>query len=341
MAKKEQQTYAQIINDIKKGIFSPIYLLMGEEGYYIDQITKAIQEHALSDDERDFNEIVLYGAETTTEMIINESKYFPTFGNRRLVIVKEAQEVAGGLDSLKYYTTSPLGSTVLVINFRNGNADRRKKWVQEVEQCGLIFESKKLYDYQIPAWIGAYLGERGYQMETKAGTMLMDFLGSDLSKIVGELNKLIITLPEKEKRITAIHVERNIGISKDYNNFELQKAIVSKDFQKAIRIANYFGANPKANPVVVTLTVLFNYFTNLMIAYYASDKSEAGIMRELGLRNAFQAKDYLEGLRNYSAMQVFTVISLIREYDAKAKGFGSINLSNTDLLKELIFKIIH
>jgi DNA polymerase-3 subunit delta len=330
--------------EIKKNIpakkFAPVYLLQGEEAYFIDQLTDLLIEHVLDDSERDFNQTIFYGGDTDVASVINACKRFPMMSERQLIVVKEAQNMKN-IDDLAFYVKQPLHSTVLVINVKHGKLDGRKKLSGEIAKAGILFESKKLYENQIPAFITSYLRERNVKIDPKSSLLLTDYLGTDLSKLTNELGKLIISLPEKNAEITSELIEKNIGISKDYNNFELQKAIAAKDILKANRIALYFEHNPKNNPLVVTLTVLFNFFSNLMICHYEKDKSETHLMSALGFRFSIQIYDYTRALKNYPASKTMRVISLIREFDARSKGVNNSSLTDGMLLKELIYKIIH
>ncbi len=339
MAKKEQISFENIITQISRKEFKPIYLLMGEESFYIDRITDAILANALDESERDFNEIIRYGADMTVEAIINEARFYPSFAQYRVVVIKEAQEVKK-LEELVNYVQKPLPSTILVINYKHGTIDGRKKLAAEVEKHGILFESKKVYDNQLPSWINGFVEKKGLKIDPKASIMLADFIGSDLNRIAGELEKLIITIPGNQLRITPELVERNIGISKEYNNFEFLKSIIQRDILKANRIAHYFENNPKNNPLNVTLIVLYNYFSNLMLCHYLPNKNEGGVMQGLKIP-AFQAKDYLFGLKSFSPYKTMEIVSLIRECDAKFKGIGNSNSSGGDLLKVLLFKMLH
>jgi DNA polymerase-3 subunit delta len=259
---------------------------------------------------------------------------------RQLVVLKEAQGLRD-IDDLVHYVVHPLQSTVLVINFKHGKLDGRKKLSGEIGKTGIVFESKKLYENQMPTFITNYLNSRNVKIDLKANWLLIDHLGNNLSKLTNELEKLIISLPEKNASITAELIENNIGISKDFNNFELQKAVASKDILKANRIAFYFEQNPKVNPMVVTLTILFNFFSNLMICHYESNKSESNLMSVLGFRFQLQIEDYTKALRNYSAAKTMRIITLIRECDARTKGVDNASVSDGGLLKELLYKIMH
>ena len=316
MAKKEY-TYEEICRDIVAKKFAPVYIMMGDEPFFMDQITDLLLENVLEESERDFNQIIMYGADTEAQLIRD-------------------------IELLSNYVKNPLMSTVLVINYKYKNLDRRKALASATDKTGVLFESKKIPDYKMPAFIASFMQMRSIGIDGKASQMLSDFLGNDLSRLSKELDKLALILPEKgAKRITPELVEQNIGISKEYNNFELIKALAMKDILKANRIAQYFEKNPKSNPIQMTLPVLFNYFSNLLICYYTKDRSEAGLMTALGLRGTFQVKDYLLGMRNYSAMKVFNLISDIRMTDARSKGVENTSVSDAELLKELLYKILH
>jgi DNA polymerase-3 subunit delta len=339
MAKKDQPSFESLIQHILRKEFKPVYLLMGEESYYIDRITEAILENALEESERDFNEIVRYGADTSVETIIEESRFYPSFSRYRVVVIKEAQEIKK-LDDLVAYVLNHVATTILVINHKNGTLDGRKKLTAEIEKIGVVFESKKVYDNQLPSWINGYVGKKGKKIDAKACAMLADFIGQDLNRIVSEIEKLLITMPVGQSVITPELVERNIGISKEYNNFEFLKAVVTKDILKSNRIAQYFERNPKNNPLVLSLIVLYNYFSNLMLCHYLPQKTENAVMQGLKI-SPFQTKDYLLGLKNYSPLKTMQIISLIRQYDAKGKGVGSVNIPDGELLRELLVKILH
>ena len=340
MAKKEI-SYESICKEIAERKFSPIYVLMGEESFFIDQITDLLIENVLAEEERDFNQSIFYGADADAVSVINAARRFPMMSEYQLIVVKEAQ-LMRDIESLNAYAKHPLSSTVLVINYKYKTLDRRKSLAAAVEKNGILFESKKIPDYKMPGFITGLLQQRSLAIDAKAAQMLSDFLGNDLNRLSKELDKLAIVMAQMgSKRVTPELVERNIGISKEYNNFELIKALATKDVLKANRIAQYFEKNPKTNPLQMTLAVLFNYFSNLLIAYYSKDRSEAGLMAALGLRSAFQLKDYQMGMRHYSAMKVFLSIGEIRKADAASKGVDNASASDADLLKELLYKIMH
>ena len=341
MAKKDANQYLEILRDIRSGNFKPVYFLMGEESYFIDLITDAIIKHALTDDERDFNQTIMYGADVANYgVVVNAAKRYPMMAPRQLVVVKEAQQIPN-IEMLSFYLKQPLNSTVLVINHKHGTV-KGKKILSEIEQVGVLYESKKLYDNQLPTFINNYVTDSGRTIEPKAMQMLADFIGSDLNRLTSELDKLHISMGEGNKRITPDDVERNVGVSKDFNNFELLNAIVTRNVYKATQIVNYFERNPKSNPMVVTISVLFGFFANLMIAYFATDKSEQGLMQELKLRSTFQARDYITAMRSYNAFKCIDIIALLRLYDARSKGIGATsNTTEGEMIRELVFKIMH
>ena len=338
---KNESTYEGICQDIRSKKFAPVYVLMGDEPFFIDQITDLLLENVLDESERDFNQVMLYGADIDAVTIINAARRFPMMSKYQLIVVREAQLVRD-IEVLVNYVKKPLMSTVLVLNYKYKTLDRRKSLATATDKVGVLFESKKIPDYKMPAFITSLMQQRSIGVDGKAAQMLADFVGNNLSRLSKELDKLVLLLPENgAKRITPELVEQNVGISKEYNNFELLKAIATKDVLKANRIAQYFEKNPKNNPIQATLPVLFNYFSNLLICYYAKDRSENGLMAALGLRGAFQVKDYVLGMRNYPAMKVFNIIHDIRITDARSKGVDNSSASDAELLKELLYKILH
>lgn len=307
----KETTYEEIARELKNRIYKPVYYLMGEESYYIDRISEYIAQTVLNENEKEFNQTIVYGADTDIATVINAAKRYPMMSKYQVVIVKEAQNIKN-IEELAYYLQKPLDSTILVLCHKHGTLDRRKKLAAEIEKVGVLFESKKIKDAQLPGFISSYLKRRSVEIEPKASEMMAEFVGADLSRMAGELEKLIITLPREQKRITPEQIERNIGISKDYNNFELRNALVAKDVFKANQIIKYFEENPKTNPLQMTLSVLFNFFSNLMLAYYAPDKSEQGIANQLGLKSPWQSKDYMAAMRKYSGVKVMQIIGEIR-----------------------------
>ena len=336
----KETTYEEIARDLKNRIYKPVYYLMGEESYYIDRISEYIAQTVLNENEKEFNQTILYGADTDIATIINAAKRYPMMSKYQVVIVKEAQGVKN-IDELSYYLQKPLESTILVLCHKHGVLDRRKKLAAEIEKVGVLFESKKIKDTQLAGFITSYLKRKSIEIEPKASEMMAEFVGTDLSRMAGELEKLIITLPKGQKRITPEQIEQNIGISKDYNNYELRNALIIKDVFKANQIIKYFEENPKTNPLQMTLSVLFNFFSNLMLAYYAPEKSEQGIAAQLGLKSPWQSKDYLAAMRKYSEVMVMQIIGEIRYCDAKSKGVGNSSLGDGELLRELVYKILH
>jgi len=329
----------QIVSDIKSGNIKPIYFLMGNEPYYIDKISDYIEKNVLTEEERGFNQMILYGRDSSIEAIVSNAKRYPMMAERQVVIVKEAQELSRTIENLVSYVENPQPTTVLVICYKYKTLDKRKKLSKIIGKKGLLFESKKLYENQVGEWIRRVLSGKGYQVEPKAALMLVEFLGTDLSKISNELNKLMIVLP-KDSLISPIHIEENIGISKDYNNFELRKAVGERQIVKANQIINYFSDNPKSNPLVVTISLLNSFFTQLLIYHGLSDKSKGNVAKALRV-NPYFVGDYLSAARNYPMRKVSQIISLLRDADMKSKGVGAQNLATKDILKELLFKVMH
>ena len=325
-------TYEDIAKNIKNGKFAPVYLLMGEEDYYIDRISDYIVEKALDENEREFNLTIMYGLDTDVASIVNNAKRYPMMSEHQVVVVKEAQNIRAW-DDLSFYLEKPLESTILVICYKHGTMDKRKKIVAEIEKKGVVFESKKLKENMLPAFITTYLKRRKMEIEDKAAEMMADFVGNDLNRMAGELDKLIITMPAGKNRITPEEIERNIGISKDYNNFELKNALIARDTLKAKKIVKYLNENAKNNPIQPTLTILFNYFSNLMVAYYAPERSDNGVAAYLGLKSPWQAKEYLAGMKAYSGVKTMNIITQIRLCDAKSKGIGNVSLSQGEVLR--------
>ena len=337
---KQEITCDDVLKELRAKQYRPIYYLMGEESYYIDVIANYMAEHILSDSEKEFNLTIVYGADTDIVSIINAAKRYPMMAEHQVIIVKEAQNIRN-IDELFYYLQKPQSSTILVICHKHGVIDRRKKLATEIEKKGILFESKKVKESQLPAFISAYMKRKGINIEPKASVMLADFVGTDLSRLSGELDKLALILPKNQTCITPELIEHNIGISKDYNNFELRSALVEKDVLKANKIIKYFEENPKTNPIQMTLSLLFGFFSNLMLAYYAPEKTEQGIAAFLGLKSSWQSREYMNAMRRFSGIKTMEIIGEIRYADALSKGVGNSSLSNAEILKELIFKILH
>ena len=336
----KETTYEEIARNLKNKIYAPVYFLMGEEDYYIDRIADYILEHVLTETEKEFNQTVLYGSDTDIVTVINAAKRYPMMSKYQVLVVKEAQNLKN-LEELSYYLKKPMPSTILVICYKHGSLDKRKKLTVELDKAGVLFESKKLKDAQLPGFITSYLKRKQVEIEPKASEMMAEFVGTDLNRMAGELEKLIITLPKGQRRITPEQIERNIGISKDFNNFELRNALIEKDVFKANQIVKYFEKNPKNNPLQVTLAVLFNFFSNLMLAYYAPEKNEQGIAAQLSLRSPWQARDYQAAMRRYTGVKVMKIIEAIRQCDVRSKGVGNASISDGELLRELVYLILH
>lgn len=333
------QTVNTILKDIKEGNAKPIYFLMGEEPHYIDKISDWIEDNVLDESEKGFNQMVMYGRDTTVEDIIGAAKRYPMMAEKQVIIVKEAQDLSRTIEKLEPYAAQPQPTTVLVLCYKYKKLDKRKMLHKTIQSTGVIFESKKLYENEIPTWIARVLKSKNYHIEHKASQMLVEFLGTELSKISNELNKLMLILPENST-ITDKHIEENIGISKDFNNFELRKAIGDKNVVKANRIINYFGDNPKNNPIVVTIALIHSFFTQLLLFHGLKDKSKKGVAQSLKVSIYF-VDDYFRAAKNYPMQKVAQIISYTREADVKSKGVGVTNASHPEILKELLFKILH
>ncbi len=332
-------TYEEIISDLKKRIFKPVYFLAGEEPYYLDLITDYIEENILPEAEKAFNQIIVYGDDTNIPAIIDTARRFPMMASHQVVIIREAQSLKK-IDDLAIYLDKPLLSTILVFSYKYKTLDKRTRLYKALDSHGLYFESPRIRDYLIPAWIERYLMTKGIKTEPSASAMLTEYLGTDLHKIVNELDKLIITLPANKPVITTSLIAKNIGISKDYNNFELQKAIGEKDIQKANMIIHYFGNNPKDNPITLSIASLFGFFSKLLTYYYLTDKSKNNVAAVLKV-NPYFVKDYEYSASRYTVSKTVQIISLLRTYDMKSKGYGDPGTEPGDLLKELIYKILH
>jgi len=329
----------QIVEDVKNLDVKPIYFLMGEEAYYIDKISDYIEKNLLKEEEKGFNQMVLYGRDVTVEEIISQAKRYPMMAERQVVIVKEAQDLVRTIEKLVSYAENPQPSTVLVICYKYKSLDKRKKLGKIIAQKGVLFESKKLYENQVGEWISSNLKDRGYEIEPKAVHMLVEFLGTNLAKIDNELEKLSLILASGTK-ITAVHIEDNIGISKDYNNFELRKAVGEKQYVKANQIINYFAENPKTNPLIMTISLLNSFFTQLLMYHGLKDKGRINAAKMLKISPYF-VSDYQRAAANYPMRKVAQVISYLRDADVKNKGVGASSMTQADILKQLLFKIMH
>lgn len=340
MAKKAGGiSYEEIVRQVRAKDFKPVYYLMGEEPYYIDRLADFIVEQALAEEERDFNLTILYGPQTTGEEVVNAAKRYPMMAERQVVVVREAQRL-NHREMLLFYVQKPLDSTVLIICHKEGSLDQRTKLAAEIKKSGVLFESDKLYDRELPGFVGAYVRRKGLEITPEATQILCEHVGADLNRLAGELDKLAIAVATT-RRIDAQAIEDNIGISKEYNSFELQAALASKDVVKANRIVKYFDNNPKNFALQPTLATLFKFFSDLMLAYYAPSRSEEGIAAWLQQSTWQVRKNVMPALRMYSAMKVYNIIDEIRRTDAASKGVGGQKTSDGDLLKELVFSILH
>ena len=330
--------YQDIIIQIDNKVFQPVYFLMGEETFYIDKISDYISKNVLSEEEKEFNQTTLYGKDIDVATIISEAKQFPFGSAHRVVIVKEAQDIRS-IDQLELYFDNPLPSTILVICYKYKKIDKRKSFGKNLSKKSVLFESKKLYENQIPAWIKGQLKEKNFNIDEKSAHLLSEYLGNDLSKISNELGKLILNIKEGET-ITAKIIEENIGISKDFNVFELQTAIGKKDILKSNKIIKHFSENPKNHPFVLTLSSLFSYFQKVMIYHSLKDKSKNNAASQLGV-NPYFLGQYQLAASNYSMSNLFTIFSYLKEYDLKSKGIQNPSVPENELLRELTFKILH
>ena len=328
-----------ILSDLRNRIFKPVYFLAGEEPYFIDIISDYIEEKVLSEADKAFNQIIIYGDDTNIAAIIDTARRFPMMASHQVVIVKEAQSLKK-IEDLAFYLEKPLQSTILVFCYKYKSLDKRTKLHKMLETTAVYFESPRLRDYQIPAWIESYLMKKGIKTEPSASAMLTEYLGTDLHKIANELEKLMITLPAGKPVITNALIEKNIGISKDYNNFELQKAVGERNILKANMIVKYFSDNPKDNPLTLTIASLFSFYSKLLTYHYLADKSKNNVAASLKV-NPFFVKDYESAALKYNAKKTVQVISLLRTFDMKSKGFGDAGTEPGDLLKEMIYRILH
>ncbi len=340
--------YEQLVADIKAHKFAPIYLLMGEEGYFVDSLVELLENNLLEEHERAFNQIVVYGKDTDEGTIINYARQMPMMGGRMVIIVKDAASLKK-IDTLSLYTASPAPTTVLVVACKGKSVDKRTTFYKHSLAKGVVFESSKPYDNELAPWLAGYIKRtKGCTIEEKALKMVTDHMGTDIAKIINEFDKLLTRLPEGTKTITADHIEQNIGISKEYNNFELIEAVARKQFAKAMRIADYFGRNQKSNPMVVTISTLFGYFQKLFIINYkawqtrvkglppVSDAELAGLLKV----SPFMLGGYKQAAALYPNKKIFIILGYIREYDMKSKGIGGGGAEPGELLRELLMKIM-
>jgi len=337
---KNAVSFENILLDLKNKIYSPVYFLYGEESYFIDIISDFIENNVLNELEKEFNQSVIYGKDIDIPTLVSYARRFPMMSNYQVILVKEAQDL-DKIEELESYILNPMESTLLVLCYKYEKIDRRKSLFKNIEKKGILFESARIYDNKIPDWIAEYVKKQNYSISAKACFLLAEFLGNDISKIVNEISKLVINIPEKQE-ITEDYVEKNIGISKDYNVFELQKALGKKDVLKANQIINYFAANPRENPLVKVIPLLFSYFSKILIYHHLADKSRNNVAAALSV-NPFFVMDYQQAAARYTSDKIISIISILREYDMKSKGVDSSGTSFPDgeLMKELIFRILH
>jgi len=332
-----------ILNNLKKKIYHPVYFLCGDEPYYTDIISDYIENNILKPEEKGFDQSVFYGKDTEIMLVLEACRRFPMMSSQQVIIVKEAQSWKN-LQPLAKYLKAPSKTTILVINYKYGKPDGRTQEAKEIKDKTVFLETKSLRDYQVPGWVENHVKSSGYSITPQASQMLTDFLGTDLSKIANELNKLFIAVP-KGDRITPDDVEKNIGISKEYNAFELTDALGDKDVLKANRIINYIAANPKDNNAIQSVMgALFTYFAKLLKYHCLPDKSGNAVGAALGLNtnSNFIIKKYADASRKYSKTKLIEIIGIIREYDLKSKGLeSSSGVSQGDLLKEMVYIIMH
>ncbi|MCD6347201.1 MAG: DNA polymerase III subunit delta [Bacteroidales bacterium] len=332
-------TYEEIIRDINNRDFKPVYLLHGEEPYFIDQITQRLTDGILDEMQKAFNLNILYGKDTDVGNIDNMARRFPMGAEHTVVIVREAQHISR-IDDLQYYVSNPSDSSILVLAYKYKTIDKRKKLYKAANKTGAVFESKKIYDNKIPRWIHNYLITKQISIEPKASSTLTEYLGNDLAKISNELDKLILTLPEGESKITPVHIEKNIGISKDFNNFELMKALATKNILKANRIIQYFGENQKLNHISLTIGSLYYFFSKVLALHFMQSTSNREIASNLQI-NSYFVQDYQQAVKNYSRSKTVEIISILRDFDVKSKGFDNPSVPADELLLEMIFRILH
>lgn len=332
-------TYPQIIKELKAKKFVPIYLLHGNESYYIDKISKYIEDNVLTEGEKSFNQMIMYGKDTDHKTLIDTCSRYPMMASHQVVILKEAQEMKT-LKELLPYLQKSVHTTILVICYKHKKFDGRTKFGKLLKQKALVFESKRLYDNQIPDWIQSYLKDKKLSISPSAAALVAEYLGEDLSKVSNELDKLAINLAPGTE-VNEKHIQDQIGISKEYNVFELQKALGAKNVVKSNRIIHYFISNPKKNPLVVVVGTLFNFFSKVYLTHFLKQSSEKEMMEKLGVRRAFFLKDYKLAARNYPFQQSQNVIAILKEYDLKSKGVDRVNATEGDLMKEMVFRILH
>lgn len=338
---------ARITKLVEQQNYSPIYLLMGEESYFIDQLCDKLDGAILSEAERSFNSVTLYGKDSEVGQVINCCRQMPMMGGRQVVILKEAQQLRA-IEKLSLYTSKPSETTILIICHKEKTLDKRSQLYKHCAAKGVVFESIRPRDYEIAPWLSEYIASRGCQIDHKALAMITDHLGTDLSKVTGEITKLLLSMPEGATRISDDDVERNIGISKEFNNFELCRAVMTRNFSRALMIADYFAQNPKDNPLLLTVMALFGQFKQLFVYNYlmwltkfrnAASPTDNDLMSKLNIRNIYAIGELRQAAPLWPNKRVFAILGLMREYDAKSKGIDSGGASDGELLRELLLKI--
>ncbi|MDE6648716.1 MAG: DNA polymerase III subunit delta [Muribaculaceae bacterium] len=337
-------TWREVLDNIKKGKFASVYLLMGEEPYYIDLVVDALERNVVKEENQAFDQLVFYGADSDLEEVVASARQYPVMGDRRLVILKEAQTCPGNksqLDRLASYVAQPNGHGVFVVAYKGDNLAATSALMKAASKTGenvVVFKSPKIRDYQLSGPIKDYCRQKKIGIDEEAVHILIEYIGNSLQKLFGEIDKLIVSAGQGAKVITADMVEENIGISKEFNNFELIKAVSAKDYPKTLRILDYFRKNPKNNPSVMTTSMLQKFFSQLVVAHFTQDKSDSSLMEVLQLRTPYALKEIREGLGKYSPRQSLAAISALRDFDCKSKGIGSLQ-NEYDLQQELMFKI--
>lgn len=332
-------TYEQIIRDLKAKKYQPIYFLHGEESYYIDKIASFIESKVLSEAERSFNQTIFYGKDTDHKTLIDTACRYPMMASHQVVVLKEAQDMRS-LKEIQPYIERPVPTTILVICHKHKKFDGRTKFAQAIKKNAQVFESKRVYDNQMPDWIKAYLAGRKLDIAPAEANLIAEYLGTKLSTVANELDKLALNVP-KGSQITEDVVQENIGISKEYNVFELQKALSQRNILQSNRIVNYFIANPQKNPLVMIVGSLYNFFSKVYMLHFLRNTPDREILDTLKLRSDWFLREYRTATRHYNLNQTQHLLALLKEYDLKSKGVDSVNASNGELLKEMVFKILH
>jgi DNA polymerase-3 subunit delta len=332
-------THETIVRDVRAGKIAPVYYLMGEEPYYIDRVSEFLVQTLIKPEDRDFNLDVVYGADVTINRVIELAQAYPMMADRRVVLVREAQMMRS-LEGLEQYVQHHTPSTVLILCHKHGTLDKRKPAYKAIQQIGVLYESRRMQDYQLPSFISSYIKRGKAEIESSAAQMLAEHVGNDLCRLSAEMDKLLIALPQGQNVLTATMVEELTGVSKDYNNFELVAALAQRDTLKAFRIVKYYQGDPRSFALPSTLSVIFTFFSDLMLAYYSPDKSEGGVAEWLGKPGWKVRKEILPALKNYTGMKVLYILGEIRKTDALSKGVGGGRATHGELLQELISFIL-